>query len=116
MQRLRYFLAGLCLLLFAGALDARAQVKQTVPVGVSAYSVDALGDLDSDGNPDLLIGSGSGSAAVVFLKADGTVRAQQQITSRPLSNSLPFGGNFGQAGPPAPSHPDTGMDGAPPGK
>ncbi|MCP4962437.1 MAG: hypothetical protein GY925_24600, partial [Actinomycetia bacterium] len=69
------------------------------------YSVAGVGDADGDGNADIAVGayvdddggSGRGAVYVLFLNADGTVKAEQKISSTnggltgPLDDSDYFG-------------------------
>src|SRR5262245_6128638 len=71
-------------------------------------SVASLGDLDRDGHPDLAVGApgdddgdppDQGAVWILFLNADGTVKAEQKIseTSGGFGGVLDFGDNFGHA-------------------
>lgn len=70
-------------------------------------SVAGIGDLDQDGVPELAVGapgdddggSKSGAVWVLFLNADGTVKAQQKVsaTEGAFSGALAIGDRFGAA-------------------
>ncbi|MFT7464248.1 MAG: hypothetical protein ACI9EF_002597 [Pseudohongiellaceae bacterium] len=74
---------------FGGNLD---------PVDAFGYAVEAIGDLDGDGIPDLAVGTDldddggnfTGAVWILFLNSDGTVKAEQKISS--LSGG--FGGTL----------------------
>lgn len=69
-------------------------------------AVGSPGDLDDDGVPDLAVGAvsdddgslGAGAVWILFLNADGTVRAEQKIsaTDGGFAGLLDAGDNFGQ--------------------
>lgn len=80
------------------------------PIENKAYfggSLAALGDLDQDGVPDLAVGApldgeggyASGAVWILFLKADGTVKSQQKISSAQggLSTAIHGRDEFGTA-------------------
>ncbi|HUF08573.1 MAG TPA: FG-GAP-like repeat-containing protein [Rhodothermales bacterium] len=78
-------------------------VNLTVGAGFGS-SLSALGDIDGDGIPDLLVGSpGSGSfrgsAHVLFLNSDGTVKSNYSIEGGDADSDLPLrdGDRFGTA-------------------
>ena len=83
---------------FAGVLDDNDYF---------GWSVGTLGDLDADGIPELAVGapqdddggSARGAMWILFLNADGTVRAEQKIssTSGGLSGMLGDGDWFGSS-------------------
>ncbi|MEZ5341380.1 MAG: integrin alpha [Acidimicrobiales bacterium] len=96
-----------------GTVKAEQKISDTTGGLVAALvnynhfgrSVSAVGDLDRDGVPDLLVGAsddadggnGRGAAFVLFLNADGTVKAEQKISDT-AGNFLPplaDGDNFG---------------------
>jgi len=64
---------------FTGVID---------PFDAFGVSIDGLGDLDRDGVPDLIVGARNdddggnahGAAWILFLAADGTVKAEQKIS------------------------------------
>ena len=66
-------------------------------------SVAGLGDLDGDGLPDMAVGAyhdddggvDRGAVYVLFLNADGTVKALQKISSSTLTAALSDGDSFG---------------------
>lgn len=67
------------------------------------YTTDAIGDLDGDGVVDLLVSAhgddtaatDAGAVYVLFLNADGTVRAQQKITTGVGGFDAPLDANDG---------------------
>ena len=75
--------------------------------GYFGWSVAALGDVDGDGVGDLAVGartddgggSSEGAVFVLFLNTDGTVKAEQKISSADggLTATLDTGDNFGSA-------------------
>ena len=79
-----------------------------------AHTVSNIGDLDNDGTPDIIVsspgddndpngvlnldGDDTGSACVIFLNPDGTVKAHQKITDANLGGGLEKNDRFGGAG------------------
>ncbi|MCP3939186.1 MAG: hypothetical protein GY708_27875, partial [Actinomycetia bacterium] len=103
-----------------GTVKAEQKISSTVggltgPLGNSDYfgiSVAGVGDLDSDGIVDIAVGvtgdddagSNRGAAYVLFLTADGTVNAEQKISSTqggltgPLGDTDEFGSSVAGVG------------------
>ncbi|MCP3937739.1 MAG: hypothetical protein GY708_20500, partial [Actinomycetia bacterium] len=103
-----------------GTVKAEQKISSTTggltgPLDDSDYfgrSVAAAGDLDGDGNLDIAVGAYSdddggtarGAVYVLFLNTDGTVKAEQKISSTsggltgPLDNSDYFGPSVGGIG------------------
>ena len=88
----------------AGGFTATLDNDDEFGVGLAG-----IGDLDGDGTPDLVVGSGkdddgaadTGAVHVLFLNADGTVKAEQKISATSggltaaLTNPLEGGDSFG---------------------
>ncbi|MCP4960884.1 MAG: hypothetical protein GY925_16660, partial [Actinomycetia bacterium] len=103
-----------------GTVKAEQKISSTVggltgPLDNSDYfgrSVAGMGDLDGDGIPDIAVGAdwdddggnARGAVYVLFLNADGTVKAEQKISSTtggltgPLDNDDLFGASVAGAG------------------
>ena len=90
-------------------LNADGTVRANQRIGISqgglvgdidnwfGHAVEALGDLDGDGVPDLavgerLFGNNQGAVWILFLNPDGTVKAEQRITQ----GEGGFSGTLGQ--------------------
>ena len=108
--------SGSLYVLFLNA-DGSVGSQQQITQGVGGFTgfldvedyfgrgVWSLGDLDNDGNEDLIVGSyrdddgaiDAGAAYVLFMNANGTVRSHQKIsnTSGGFTGSLGFGDLFG---------------------
>jgi hypothetical protein len=81
---------------FGGDLDA---------VDAFGYAVETLGDVDGDGVPDLAVGTNldddggffTGAVWILFLNADGTVKAEQKISAMEggFGGALNQGDRFG---------------------
>ncbi len=89
-----------------GEIQGRDVVPPLVENDYFGWSVDGIGDLDSDGVPDVAVGapgrnvggSDTGEAYVLFMNPDGTVRDQARIDGgTPNGPSLAAGDRFGSS-------------------
>lgn len=81
-----------------GTVKTREKLLSYTPHAEVGLSVASLGDVDGDGNTDVLVGSYLGGARIYYLQPDGTSNWNYTMSSAPSGSPNYYGYGVGAAG------------------